>query len=114
MQARSATRKAGIFILAFLMLFLASGMHSRIGHIEHIRAHSAETTADSPTFNPAHEQCSACLFQQFLTQCLITAVHSIHASELFLFQDSLFFDAEFRSSLKNEVNRGPPPRSYFL
>jgi hypothetical protein len=110
MHLKDIASKAGVFLLAVLMLSAASGIHSGICHVSPLTQETNDSCAFAKpeTCDQQTSGCNACYFNQILTQCVFSIIGTIHISESVLFHEAPFPKAALGRVLELVVNRSPP------
>jgi hypothetical protein len=115
MNFGSIVKTTGIFILAMLMLFPITRIHSDICHVANFSAPEKTQEFDVNCISagrtdrhPATGHCTTCFFNQLLTQCLFPSIETALISESFSFCEPLSPEAISHPALERKFNRGPP------
>jgi len=108
---RTFAKNSGVAFLAFLILFLSTGIHDLASHSPVARPASAAPEASFSAGNagiPAREQCDACFCAQLLNQCLVPVLEIPYLTESPGLRVVLSPEAAALVLLGSEENRGPP------
>jgi hypothetical protein len=115
MNIGGMAKTRGIFLLAVLILFPITGIHSDICHIAHSSGWQAypefsgnSIFVGSTGIHPESGQCTSCFFNQLLTQAMFPVVRTVFVSQTASYRERIFPKVILGCVLEHAVNRGPP------